>query len=146
VSSSVAPVRLFRAHGDRLFSFRRSTRIAVSALLGAGLLCPTSAVAGPDHERLAERAEAAVARAAALFRDEVAVHGSYGWRYSADLSYRRGEDLITTSQGWVQPPGTPAVGLAMLQAFEATGDRTFLDGAAETARALALTQLDSGGW
>ncbi|HLT01525.1 MAG TPA: hypothetical protein VK001_05070, partial [Geminicoccaceae bacterium] len=124
----------------------RWTSAALGALLGAALLVPSGALAAPDHERLAERAAAAMARAAAFFRDEVAVHGSYGWRYSADLSYRRGEDLITTSQGWVQPPGTPAVGLAMLQAFEATGDRTFLDGAAETARALALTQLDSGGW
>ena len=88
----------------------------------------------------------AQARAAAYFRDEVAVHGSYGWRYSADLAYRRGEDLMTPSQGWVQPPGTPAVGLAMLQAYAATEDRAFLEGAVEAARALAATQLESGGW
>ena len=87
-----------------------------------------------------------MARAAAFFRDEVAVHGSYGWRYSADLAYRRGEDLMTPSQGWVQPPGTPAVGLALLQAYAATRDRAFLEGAVETARALAQTQLSSGGW
>jgi hypothetical protein len=53
---------------------------------------------------------------------------------------------LTPSQGWVQPPGTPAVGLALMQAYAATGDREFLDGAAETARALAATQLESGGW
>ncbi len=87
-----------------------------------------------------------MARAAAFFRDEVAVQGSYGWRYSADLAYRRGEDLMTPSQGWVQPPGTPAIGLALLQAHAATGDRAFLEGAAEAARALAKTQLESGGW
>jgi len=87
-----------------------------------------------------------MARAALYFRDQVAVHGSYGWRYSADLTYRRGEDLLSPSQGWVQPPGTPAVGLALMQAYAATGARRFLDGAAETARALAATQLESGGW
>ena len=85
-----------------------------------------------------------MARAAAFFRDEVAVQGSYGWRYSADLAYRRGEDLMTPSQGWVQPPGTPAIGLALLQAHAATGDRAFLEGAAEAARALAKTQLEFG--
>ena len=53
---------------------------------------------------------------------------------------------MTPSQGWVQPPGTPAVGLALMQAYAATGDREFLDGAAEAARALAATQLESGGW
>ena len=53
---------------------------------------------------------------------------------------------MTPSQGWVQPPGTPAVGLVLLQAYAATGAREFLDGAAEAARALAATQLESGGW
>jgi hypothetical protein len=82
----------------------------------------------------------------AYFRDEVAVQGSYGWRYSADLTFRRGEAVLTPSQGWVQPPGTPAIGLAMLQAYDATGASAFLDGAVEAARALAATQLESGGW
>ncbi|MGH6904921.1 MAG: hypothetical protein ACREIR_19525, partial [Geminicoccaceae bacterium] len=112
----------------------------------AALLLPASALATAADDHLAARAREALGRAAAYFRDEVAVHGSYGWRYSADLTYRRGEDLLTSSQGWVQPPGTPAVGLALMQAYAATGDRRFLDGAAETARALAATQLESGGW
>jgi hypothetical protein len=120
--------------------------MALGALVGARLLLPNGALAAPEHDRLAEQATAAMGRAAAFFRDEVAIHGSYGWRYSADLTYRRGEDLMTPSQGWVQPPGTPAVGLALLQSYAATADRAFLDGAAEAARALAETQLESGGW
>ena len=99
-----------------------------------------------DRDPLAERAGDALTRAVAYFRDEIAVHGSYGWRYSADLTYRRGEALLTPTQGWVQPPGTPAVGLALMQAYAATGDRRYLEGAAETARALARTQLEFGGW
>jgi hypothetical protein len=112
----------------------------------AALLPPAAAGAAPDDARLAARARDALERAVTYFRDEVAVHGSYGWRYSADLTFRRGEALLTPSQGWVQPPGTPAVGLALMQAYAATGDRQFLEGAAETARALAETQLESGGW
>lgn len=116
------------------------------AWIVAGLLLPAEALATADHDPLAERAKEALARAVTYFRSEVAVQGSYGWRYSADLSYRRGEALMTPSQGWVQPPGTPAVGLVLMQAYAATGDRQFLDGAAEAARALAMTQLESGGW
>jgi hypothetical protein len=47
---------------------------------------------------------------------------------------------------WVQPPGTPTVGLAFLDAFEATGDSTYLDAARDAARALVRGQLRSGGW
>jgi hypothetical protein len=53
--------------------------------MGAGLLLPTAALATPEHDQLTSRATAALARAAAFFRDEVAVQGSYGWRYSADI-------------------------------------------------------------
>ena len=112
----------------------------------ASLLLPAAAQAAPDDDRLVARAHDTLGRAVAYFRDEVAVHGSYGWRYSADLTYRRGEALLMPSQGWVQPPGTPAIGLALMQAYAATGERAYLEGAAETARALAATQLDSGGW
>jgi hypothetical protein len=114
-----------------------------SVLVAAGLLLPTAAFGAPDNGRLDERAANALSRAVAYFRDQVAVQGSYGWRYSADLTYRRGEGLMTPSQGWVQPPGTPAVGLALMQAYQATGARAFLDAAAEAARALAMTQLES---
>ncbi len=53
---------------------------------------------------------------------------------------------MTLSQGWSEPPGTPAVGLAYLAAFKATGRPIFLDAAKETARALIRTQLETGGW
>jgi hypothetical protein len=152
VSLWSAPPAPTRSQRDRLSHrgtgiFRlRWSRSALGALIGAGLLLPNGALAAPEHNQLAQQATAAMARAAAFFRDEVAVQGSYGWRYSADLAYRRGEDLMTPSQGWVQPPGTPAIGLALLQAHAATGDGTFLEGAADAARALAKTQLESGGW
>ena len=137
-----------RARVDRLCGRDRHprSRLALCAPVVAALLLSAAAGARRGRQRLAARARDALGRAVAYFRDEVAVHGSYGWRYSADLTYRRGEDLLTPSQGWVQPPGTPAIGLALMQAYAATGERGFLDGAAETARALAATQLESGGW
>jgi hypothetical protein len=121
----------------------RSTGLARAAG-GVLVLLLWSGCAAADQR--SERAAESLDHATAYFRDEVAVDGSYLWRYSADLSYRRGEGLATPHQGWVQPPGTPAVGMAYLQAYAATGDRSHLDGAIEAAHALAATQLQSGGW
>src|SRR5439155_10494436 len=47
---------------------------------------------------------------------------------------------------WVQPPGTPTVGLAYLAAYRATGDKFYLDAAREAGEALIYGQLKSGGW
>ncbi|HOT52181.1 MAG TPA: pectate lyase, partial [Candidatus Hydrogenedentes bacterium] len=47
---------------------------------------------------------------------------------------------------WVQPPGTPAVGMAFLDVYKWTGERRYLDAAVEAAHALVKGQLQSGGW
>ncbi|OGG44906.1 MAG: hypothetical protein A3F84_11280 [Candidatus Handelsmanbacteria bacterium RIFCSPLOWO2_12_FULL_64_10] len=85
-------------------------------------------------------------RATRFFRARVAVRGGYVWQYRSDLSAREGEEVASASTIWVQPPGTPAVGMACLEAWEATGDTLYLDVAREAARALAWGQLASGGW
>ncbi len=80
------------------------------------------------------------------FRGELASHGGYLWQYSQDLSLREGEVPAPTTTIWVQPPGTPSVGMAFLDAWTATGDTLYLHGAVEAARALVWGQLASGGW
>lgn len=97
-------------------------------------------------QSLEQRARDALMRAVQFFRTKVAVNGSYLWVYSADLKVRRGEGEATETQGWVQPPGTPSVGMAILRAYEATGEKYYLEAAIETAHALTETQLASGGW
>ncbi len=87
-----------------------------------------------------------MARAVRFFRDEVAQHGGYLWRYSEDLEFREGEGKADTDTIWVQPPGTPSVGLAYLRAWRATGDREYLAAARKTGEALIRGQLRSGGW
>ena len=47
---------------------------------------------------------------------------------------------------WVQPPGTPTVGLAYLKAYEAAQDPFYLDAATDAAEALIHGQLQSGAW
>jgi hypothetical protein len=95
---------------------------------------------------LREQAVSATRKAAGFFRSHVASHGGYVYYYSTDLSQRWGEGRATAEQIWVQPPGTPTVGMAYLKAYEAAGDEFYLDAATETAEALIYGQLQSGGW
>ena len=98
----------------------------------------------PDE--LVLKAEETLRGAARFFRERVAIEGSYVWRVSADMTFRQGKAKTTATQGWAQPPGTPAVGLAYVDAYQATGERYYLEAAREAALALVKTQLISGGW
>lgn len=95
---------------------------------------------------LRQQAVLAMRKAAGFFRTEVASHGGYVYYYSVDLTQRWGEGVAASAQIWVQPPGTPTVGMAYLKAYETTGDRFYLDAATEAAKALVYGQLKSGGW
>jgi PelA/Pel-15E family pectate lyase len=87
-----------------------------------------------------------IKKAASFYRTKVASHGGYVYYYSLDLKERWGEGRASPDTIFVQPPGTPTVGMAFLKAYEATGDKQFLDAARETAEALVYGQLQSGGW
>ena len=85
-------------------------------------------------------------KASVFFTTDVASHGGYVYYYSMDLTRRWGEGPATRDQIWVQPPGTPTVGMAYLKAYEATGDRFYLNAARGAAEVLLYGQLQSGGW
>ena len=97
-------------------------------------------------EPAAPEVTTAMKKAAEFYHDKVARHGGYVYYTSWDLSKRLGEGVATEDQIWVQPPGTPTVGMAYLKAFQATEDRFYLDAAVETAEALIYGQLKSGAW
>ena len=85
-------------------------------------------------------------QASTFFFSNIASHGGYVYYYSVDLKHRWGEGIATRDQIWVQPLGTPTVGMACFKAYEATGNRFYLDAATKAAEALVYGQLQSGGW
>jgi hypothetical protein len=88
----------------------------------------------------------ALRKATLFLRESIADHGGYAWTSSVDGRFSQGEGVAGPDTIWVQPPGTPAVGLALLDAYEATGDAIHLLAAQEAADALVQGQLRSGGW
>src|SRR5687768_3414532 len=75
------------------------------------------------NDLIREQAHSALKKAATYYHANVASHGGYVYYYSVDLQQRWGEGVATRDQIFVQPPGTPAVGMAYLKAFRATDDR-----------------------
>lgn len=118
--------------------------IVACVVVFAATLMPFSRAA--DAPAPQQDARAALRKAVAFFRNEVATEGGCLWQYSADLARREGEGKAGPKTIWVQPPGTPTVGLALLRAHELTGEASCLDGAVAAARALVQGQLHSGGW
>lgn len=130
---------------SRLFEVFRSTSLLVLlAVNGAAFRETVEADDRLDRQR--ELVEASMKKAATYFVSKVAVNGGYVYHYTADLKTRWGEGLASKTQIWVQPPATPTVGMALLKAYHAGGDKFYLKAAQEAAEALVYGQLKSGGW
>jgi Pectic acid lyase len=114
-------------------------------LLGLVVLSASLAARGDDPV-LRERARAALRKAVEFYRTRVSTQGGYHFQYTEDLSYGRSEMSEGPTRVEVQRDGTPIVGMAYLDAYEATRDTYYLEGAREVARALVRGQLCSGGW
>jgi Pectic acid lyase len=107
---------------------------------------PDGSRAEEADAKLRKAALATLRKAAEYYRGNMALRGGYVYYYSPDLKVRWGEGPATPTQIWVQPPGTPTVGLAYLAAYRATQDRFYLDAARAAGEALMYGQLKSGGW
>jgi hypothetical protein len=119
-----------------------SIRVATTVTLALGL-----AALAPGQEKPAPAdVKAALRKATTFFHGTIADHGGYPWVSSLDGKFRVGEGVCGPGTVWVQPPGTPAVGMAFLDAYEATGDEVHKTAALDTARCLVRGQLRSGGW
>jgi len=110
-------------------------------VLWAVLACANAQAAAPGRDEI----QKAMKKAASFMADKVAVRGGYVWVVSEDLSQRWGEVPARPSQIWLQG-GTERVGQVMLDAYQATGDRYYLDVARKAADALVFGQHPLGGW
>ncbi len=98
------------------------------------------------NDSLSERAASALKRSVEFYHGKVALHGGYVYRYSDDLVKREGEGKVETEKVWVQPPGTPSVGMVYLEAYEFLGEGYLLRAARDAAECLIQGQLRTGGW
>ena len=116
--------------------------------LPASVFLAISIIASHAHGQtpLRDQAKQVMDRATRYYVDNVARHGGYVYHYTLDLETRWGEGLAQRDEIWVQPPGTPTVGLALLAAHRATGESMYLNAAQRAAEALAYGQLRGGGW
>ena len=116
------------------------------ACVSASFLSASVGASAPAESTLRDDAIAGLKKAATYFRTHAASHGGYVYYVAEDLKRRWGEGEATRDQIFTEPPGTPTVGMAYLNAYAATGDRYYLEAAKETAYALVHGQLESGGW
>lgn len=125
---------------------RRVAVVVILACVAATAAFDNAYAQTADDQPLLKRADEALRKAVAFYRSEVGYEGAYLYRYSADLKRQEGEHDAYRTTGWTQPPGTPAVAAAYLDAYLLTGDPYLLDAARESAQALIRGQLESGGW
>ncbi|MDR3119527.1 MAG: pectate lyase [Mediterranea sp.] len=88
----------------------------------------------------------AMKRATQYMMEVASYNGGFVWSYLPDLSRQWGELEARRTMVWVQPPGTPAVGHLMLDAWHATHDEYYYRCAERIAAALVWGQLPCGGW
>ncbi|MGY8673351.1 MAG: pectate lyase [Verrucomicrobiia bacterium] len=110
--------------------------------------CLALIAVNPANAQTPDQRDAAITlrKVIAFHRVQVGHQGAYLWTYSADLQKQEGEGKATQTSGWTQPPGTPTVGSAYLNAWRLSGEQTCLDAAVDSGHALVRAQLRSGGW
>jgi PelA/Pel-15E family pectate lyase len=106
------------------------------------LCAGTSVEAGPPGR---QQVLDAMTRATDFMMNTVSNRGGFVWAYSLELE-PFGELPARKSMIWVEPPGTPSVGIMLLEAYKVTGDDSYLDYAKRVAEPLIEGQHPSGGW
>lgn len=118
-------------------------RIFLSLVPIAVLLLPmfSARATGPSREEVVKTME----RATDFMYREVSNLGGFAWLYTKNL-VPYGELKARKSMIWVEPPGTPAVGMMLVEAYKTTQDKHYLEYAQRSADVLIHGQHESGGW
>jgi PelA/Pel-15E family pectate lyase len=113
--------------------------------LGAQTPAPPKEPA-PDPYPTTEVVAAAIKKAASFYRTHLSFAGGYASSWPRDRSTSGTSDRNSPSLIAIEPPGTPTVGLLMVEAYRCTKDKLYLQAAREVSQAILWTQLASGGW
>jgi hypothetical protein len=89
---------------------------------------------------------AAMKKAVVYAHTHLAREGGYASSYDKEGKIGEVEHGKSATIISIQPHGTTTMGLAMLKAYQATGDEVFLAAAKDAAKALLKCQLATGGW
>lgn len=89
---------------------------------------------------------AAMKKAVVYAHTHLAREGGYASSYDKEGKIGEVEHGKSPTIISIQPHGTTTMGLAILRAYQATGDEVFLKAARDAAGALIKSQLASGGW
>ena len=96
----------------------------------------------PDREKILHTMKTA----SEFMLEKASYQGGFVWSYLPDFSRQWGELEAKRTMIWLQPPGTASVGHLMLEAYHATGDEFYYQGAQKIATAIIYAQHPSGGW
>jgi len=118
-------------------------RLVSLLVLGSALSAP---IAADDSPLGLAEVETAMREATSFYRTRLGVAGGYASSWPSDLGEGSTEHRDSPTVISIQPHGTTTVGLALIDAYRATGDAVHLQGAREAASALMWCQLASGGW
>ncbi|WP_157570955.1 pectate lyase [Nocardioides insulae] len=129
----------------RVVQVAAGTSLAGAAGVAAGLAPVGTASAAATPGRV-DPVRDTIRRTAVFLDEKLSYRGGYVWSYLPDLSTTWGEMEARRTMCWIQPPGTPSVGHALLDAFHATGDKRLYQAARRTGHALARAQRSEGGW
>ncbi|MGC3963404.1 MAG: pectate lyase [Rhodocyclaceae bacterium] len=141
ISSMLAPVALTAAgNSDKGSAAGGTSNVDSSASKSGG----SSSSSSVDAAQAA--AIDAMKRAVNYMDQTVSYRGGYVWAYLPDLTTTWGEMEAKRTMCWIQPPGTPTAGHAILDAYHATGDELFYNAALRTGLALIEAQHPAGGW
>jgi len=89
---------------------------------------------------------AAMKKAVIYAHTHLAREGGYASSYDKEGKIGEVEHGKSPTIISIQPPGTTTMGLAILKAYQATGDEVFLTAAKDAVKALLKCQLATGGW
>lgn len=118
----------------------------MKSFVGTALLFSFLPLVSADDLPDPEVVSTALRKANDFYVSRLASHGGYArsWKPDLSLAFVEGRENRTIIS--IQPHGTTTVGMAMLKAWQATGDEAFLKGARGAAKALIDCQLESGCW